>query len=95
MVCHNNLFYKITGQSFLYFYSKDRFSALLAPNDRKKKCFEQERRGGEGGEGEEARQKQSCTVKFLFCYSPQNQTQERYPARGPGLSHRPQCKTSD
>lgn len=45
VVCHNNLFYKITGQSFLYFYSKDRFSALLAPNGSEKKRFEQERRG--------------------------------------------------
>lgn len=44
VVCHNNLFYKITGQSFLCFYSKDSFSALLAPDDSKKKCFEQERR---------------------------------------------------
>lgn len=44
VVCHNNLFRKITGQSFLYFYSKDRVSALLAPNDSEKKPFEQERR---------------------------------------------------
>lgn len=65
MVCHNNLFYKITGQSFLYFYSKDRFSALLAPNDRKKKCFEQERRGGEAG-GREKRQDRNKTALSSF-----------------------------
>lgn len=41
---HNNLFCKITGQSLLYFYSKDIVSALLAPNNSEKKSFEQEGR---------------------------------------------------